>query len=302
MLQYKSQKDVEKSRTLRNEGGFSILQIVVTLAVASIVSTFAVLNIHNTRQTLRLQNSIRQLAGYLEKARLDAIRRHGDSNVTFTSNTTYAVTMDFEGSGSVSTRTIPFENGVEIFSTLPSINFNWRGRTASCTISFAASNPRGEQSWVEVSDAGDVTVDSSVVVLPTATYATMNNSSGVQSSTIVTGSRLHDNSLDCPEDSGQAGPPISGGGPGCIDTADPSWVSIRKNGGGSATITVTASNTGTIVVSGPINLNITPATQTVTAGSTANFTVTSINNTKGTFAVNFASPCTTLTVLVNVTN
>jgi hypothetical protein len=58
------------------------------------LSTFAVLNIHSTRASIRLQNSVRQLAGYLEKARLDAIRRtaiqrwfsqHHSYDITWTS-------------------------------------------------------------------------------------------------------------------------------------------------------------------------------------------------------------------------
>ena len=303
MISKRSRNNKPLLAALRDPKGFSILQVVITLAVVCIVSTFAVLNIHSTRATLRLQNSVRQLAGYLEKARLDAIRRHGNSTIVFSNTTSYDVTMDFEGSGTVSTRTFPFESGVSIVSTpLPSVNFNWRGRTSACTLTFAVQNSRGEQSWVDVSDAGDVTVDSNVDVLPTASYATVSSGSGVQSTTVVTGSGLHNNTLDCAGTSGGAGPPVSGGGPGCTDTANPSSVSIRKNGGGSATITVTATNTGTVSVSAPINLNVTPATQVITAGGTVSFVVTSVNSTRGTFAVNVGSPCTTLTVLVTVTN
>src|SRR5215470_3012595 len=124
----RSPKDLRSSGNARDQRGFSILQICITLAVVSIVSTFAVLNIHSTRASLRLQNSVRQLAGYLEKARLDAIRRHSNSTVVFTSTTSYDITMDFEGAGTVSTRSFPFESGVGIISTpLPSLTFNWRG-------------------------------------------------------------------------------------------------------------------------------------------------------------------------------
>ena len=93
------------------------------------------------------------------------------------------------------------------------------------------------------------------------------------------------------------------GRPGCSgDSANPSSISIKKNGGGTAQIGVTASNTGTVTVSAPINLQVTPANQTVAGGGTVNFSITSLNNARGTFAVNFNTPCTTLTVLVTVTN
>ena len=292
------------SNRSRNESGFTILQTAIALAIMGVICGFAILGLMNAKANLRLQNSVRQLSSYLEKARLDAIRRHASSNVTFTDTGTYVVTMDFDGSGTTSTRTIPFDQGVAIISTpLPSVNFNWRGRTQACTLTFAVQNSGGEQSWVDVSDAGDVTVNSNVDVMPSASYATVNAGSDVDSSAVVTGSAVHNNNVDCAAGgSGTAGPPISGSGIGCTDTANPSSISIRKNGGSSATITVSATNTGTVTVQGPINLHITPQSQTVTAGNSVSFSISSTNNTRGTFAVNFMSPCTTLTVLLTVTN
>jgi hypothetical protein len=295
--------DEEARSGMRNEGGSTLLQLIIVFAVIAVVSSFAILSINSTRASLRLQNSVRQLSGYLEKARLDAVRRHANSTVVFTSASTYDITMDFDGSGTLSTRTFPFENGVTIISTpLPSLTFNWRGRISACTLTFAVQNTRGDQSWVDVSDAGDVTVNSNVDVLPTATYATVNTNSSVDSTAVVPGSAVHNNTLDCTGTSGGAGPPISGSGPGCTDTANPSSISIRKSGGSTAQIAVTATNAGTITVSAPINLSVTPASQAVTGGSSANFSITSLNNTRGTFAVNFNTPCTTLTVLLTVTN
>ena len=288
---------------IRCARGFTLLQVIVTLAVVSIITTFALIGFSSTRASLRLQNSVRQLSGYLEKARLDALRRHGNSTVVFTSPSTYDVIMDFEGAGTVSTRTIPFENDVSIISTpLPSLTFNWRGRISACTLTFAVQNNRGEQSWIDVSDAGDVTINSNVDVLPNASYATVNTNSSVDSTAVVSGNAVHNNTVDCVgSGSGVAGPPISGG-PGCPDTATPSSISIKKSGGGTATITVTATNTGTVSVSAPINLKVTPASQAVSGGGSVTFSIVSLNNTRGTFAVNFNSPCTTLTVLVTVTN
>src|SRR6185503_4148472 len=84
---------------IRSASGLSLLQLIITMAVISIVSAFALISFRSTKASLRLQNSVRQLAGYLEKARLDALRRHANPNstVVFTSATTYDVTMDFDG-------------------------------------------------------------------------------------------------------------------------------------------------------------------------------------------------------------
>src|SRR6266850_1357962 len=208
-------------RANRDASGFTLIQLVIVFAIIAIVSSFALLGINSTRATLRLQNSVRQLGAYLEKARLDAIKRHDNSSVVFTSPSTYDVTMDFSGSGTVTTRSIPFDNGITVFSTpLPSVNFNWRGRISACTLTFAVRNIGGEQSNVDVSDAGDVTINSNVNVLPNASYATVDTNSGVDSTAVVSGSAVHNNTADCTNpDSPPPGPPISGGGPGCPDSA-----------------------------------------------------------------------------------
>src|SRR5512132_243315 len=87
------------------ERGASIAELVVVLAIVGIVSAFALFQVKSSRSSLRVQNSVRQLASYMEKARVDAVRRHGTSNVTFTNTKTYSVTMDFNNGGSPSTRT-----------------------------------------------------------------------------------------------------------------------------------------------------------------------------------------------------
>jgi Tfp pilus assembly protein FimT len=303
-MQFPLLRSTRSRNRIHDASGFTLVQITITVAIIAVVSAFAIIGLSSARASLRLQNSVRQLSAYMEKARLDAIRRHSTSSVVFTDVNTYVVTMDFDGSGTVSTRTLPFENDVSIISTpLPTVTFNWRGRTSACTLTFAVQNSGGEQSWVDVSDAGDVTVNSNVDVVPSADFATVSTSSDVATSSVVAGSGVHNNSVDCTGgDSGAAGPPISGSGVGCTDTANPSSISIKKSGGGTAQITVTATNTGTVTVLKPINLNVTPQIQTVSAGGSVSFSITSNNNTRGTFAVNFNSPCTTLTVLVTVTN
>ena len=299
-----------RSRTFE-QSGFSVIQLLLTVVLISIVSAFALLQVSSTRARLSLQNSVRQLATYIERARMDAIRRHATttdmlSSVVFASNNTYNVKMDFAGTGTPSTRTFTFDSsvpGISPGSPLPTVTFNWRGRISSCTITFAIFNRGGLQSWVDVSDAGDVTVDSNVDVLP-ATYVPVSTSSDISSTTVVSGSGVHDNSLDCVGGGvAVAGPPLTGTGPGgCTLSVNPSSTSIKKNGGTTATITVSTNIATTITVSAPINLQVSPTTAGISAGSSGTFSVSSLNNTRGTFAVNFTSTCTTDTVLVKVTN
>src|ERR1041385_5203158 len=101
----------------RRDRGVGMVELVIVLAIVAIVSTFALLQIRSSRSALRVQNSVRQLASYMEKARIDAVRRHGTSTVTFTNTRTYSGTMDFNNSGSPTTRTFTFQQGVQIASS-----------------------------------------------------------------------------------------------------------------------------------------------------------------------------------------
>ena len=290
---------------ISSQKGFTLLQLMITFAIVAIVSSSAVIGIRNSRANLALQNSVRLLASNMEKARIDAVKRHSSTSVTFTSDTSYTVNMDFGGSGEPYPRTFNLENGVRISSyELPSASFNWRGRTLACTLTFTLENQGGEQSWVSVSDAGDVTVNSDVDALPNANFTSVNSSSDISRTTVVSGSYVRSNAADCSEGPvAVPGPPITGTGPGgCSVVANPSTQSIRKNGGSTGSITVSTSTAATVSVTGPVNLTISPTTASLSAGGTQTFTVRSTNNTRSTFAVNFATPCTTVTSLVKVTN
>jgi type II secretory pathway pseudopilin PulG len=294
-----------KADDKKGQAGFSLLQLLMVLAIAGVVSVYAIIKIQSSREALALQNSVRQLAGHIEKARLDAVRRHSTTSVTFADTGSYDVFMDFDGTGNPYTRRYALLGSVVIPpGPLPSINFNWRGRTSACTNTFSFVSPGSLQSWVDVSDAGDVTINSDVDVLPEVSYATVSSTAGVASTAVVTGATAHDNSLDCDKTTmGAPGPPVTGDGSGgCKLTVNPSSLSIKKNGATTGTIVLTSNTSGTISTSAPINLRISPASQSITANSSVTFTVTSLNTTRGTYAVNFGTSCTTVTSLVKVTN
>jgi Tfp pilus assembly protein FimT len=299
------------------QDGFTIVQMIITVALIGILTAFAFIGVTRARTSMALQNSVRLLANNVEKARLDAVRRHSDpinspttaSKVWFTSNNTYSVTMDFAGTGTPTTRSFTFDQnvpGIPAGSPLPSVSFNWRGRTSSCTNTFAVFNANGEQSTVDVSDAGEVTIDSDVDVLPTVTYDPANPTVDVSSGTVVTGTGTHNNTVDCNGAAGGTGGTESGGGTGgCPSwTVTPTSLVIQKNGGSSGTIQLTIGGGGlnAVTASAPINLQVTPAATTVAGGSTATFSVTSLNKTRGTFAVTLTLPCSTPQVMVKVTN
>ena len=299
----------ETTRKLSRESGVGMTELVIVVAIIAVLSTIAIINFRTARASLRIQTSVRQLASYMEKARIDAVRRHDITSVKFTSPTSYTVNMDFNNTGVPFPRSFNFESGVQIANnaTLPEVKFNWRGRTinagSSCVTTFSVNNANGsgQPLNVDVSGSGDVTVENQQPVLPNVPYN--NNgilpSSSIRTSTVVGGTDTLDGT-PCLDVSGEG---VGGevGPPQCTIHVSSTSVSVKKNGGGTANVLVSMSVTTGVVVSKPSNLTITPTSQTVSTGS--NFAIKSNNTLRGPFIVTFAAQCgTTFPITVNVIN
>src|ERR1041385_2696903 len=287
------------------ERGAGIVELITVVAIVSIFSAFALFQVRSSRSALRVQNSVRQLASYMEKARIDAVRRHGTSTVTFTDTRTYSVTMDFNGGGTPSTRTFTFRDDVRLASSeLPNVTFNWRGRTltagSSCVTTFAVSDTMDHGLSVDVSGSGDVTVENQQPTLPNVTYNnTVNSSDSINTLQVVTGTSTTDNT-PCMDLSG-GGIGADSGPPNCTIHVNSSSIAVRKNGGGTASVLVSMSNPSLVVATFPSNLTVSPASQSVSSGQT--FSVVSKNTMRGPYNVTFTSQCgSSITVKVNVTN
>jgi Tfp pilus assembly protein FimT len=295
----------QKLKQLNRQRGVGIVELVIVLAIVGVVTAFAVIQIKYSRSALRVQNSVRQLASYMEKARIDAVRRHGTSSVVFSDTRTYSVTMDFRNNGSPITRTFTFQKDVNIASSdLPNVTFNWRGRTltagSSCVTTFAVSDKMNHGLSVDVSGSGDVTVENQQPALPNVTYNnTVSSSDSINTRDVVTGTSTTDNT-PCMDLSG-GGIGSDSGPPSCNIHVNSSSIAIRKNGGGTGSIVVSMNNPSLVVATFPSNLTVSPASQTVSSGQS--FSVVSKNTLRGPYNVTFTSQCgSSITVKVNVTN
>jgi Tfp pilus assembly protein FimT len=285
--------------------GIGMVELIIVVAIVGIVSAVAMLQIRSSRSALRVQNSVRELASYMEKARIDAVRRHGISTVSFTDTKTYLVTMDFNSNGSTSTRTFSFQDDVRLASAeLPNVTFNWRGRTltagSSCVTTFAVSDNMNHGLSVDVSGSGDVTVENQQPTLPNVSYSTtVTSSDNIDSRLVVAGTSTLENT-PCMDLSG-GGVGVESGPPSCTIHASSSSVAIRKNGGSTGSVLVTMSNSSLVVATFPSNLTVSPASQTVFNGQS--FSILSKNTLRGPYNVTFTSQCgSSITVKVNVTN
>jgi type II secretory pathway pseudopilin PulG len=132
----------------RGERGVSVLEVLILLTMIGLISGYALTRISGAQQYMRMENASREFMSYVDKARIDSVRRHAGppgllpqppmSFVTITGPRTYSVVMDFDGDGNIDPArniTIAPDQGV-VFNTgttpLPiTIAFNWRGRTVN---------------------------------------------------------------------------------------------------------------------------------------------------------------------------
>ncbi|MGI8836278.1 MAG: GspH/FimT family pseudopilin [Pyrinomonadaceae bacterium] len=294
-------------RKRSGERGFGLPELLIAFAIIAAISVVALVNLKSARASLRVQSSVRQLASYMEKARIDAVRRHSTSEVFFTSPTRYTVRMDFNNTGTTSDRSFTFESGVQVANNteLPTVMFNWRGRTitpgTNCVTTFSVKNDTNTDGLnVDVSGSGDVTVENQQPTLPNVPYNnTIPASSSVRTTTVVSGTETVD-STPCLDISGE-GVGGAAGSAGCEIQVSATSVSVKKNGGTSKSVVVSLSVSSGVVASYPSNLTVTPASQTVSTGSS--FLIMSNNNLRGPFNVTFSAQCgSTISVKVNVTN
>ena len=149
---------LESSDRFKSERGFTIVQSLITVALVALISAFAVMAVGSARASMRLTGSVREFAGYLEKARSNAIRRNGEAVVTILDPTSYSVTMDFDADGTVETRTIRLQEGVTFDGAVGvTARFDWRGRLSG-PIRFVLKNDRGLPADLQLSGSGDVTI------------------------------------------------------------------------------------------------------------------------------------------------
>ncbi|HEX8847391.1 MAG TPA: type II secretion system protein [Pyrinomonadaceae bacterium] len=182
------------------ERGASVLEIIIVLAMVSIVATFAIVQIAAAQRSMRLTSAAREMMGWLEKARLDSLRRHPMSGsemarVTITSANTYTVTIDKDGDGALDqplTITIPGTNGAAFYGiTLPTvIRFNWRGRPVDATgnpinLSFSLRDSGGNINPINVASTGDTSLDSNLSASPVSVSSGVNGTSNIRGNTRV---------------------------------------------------------------------------------------------------------------------
>ena len=168
-------------KKLSDAAGVSVLELLIVLTMLAVVTGFALMRIVRARQVMIRANAAQELMGYLEKARLDSVRRHPNTTaemaqVSIVNATFYSVTIDSDGNGTLDAPKVinlPVNSGLQFNGTFPrTIYFNWRGRTVDSTNTIAApatisiSSSTYGSTLLNVSDTGQPTIGTATTSNP----------------------------------------------------------------------------------------------------------------------------------------
>jgi type II secretory pathway pseudopilin PulG len=163
----------QKAAGRSGERGISIVEILIVVAMVGVVSAFAVMQIAGAQRAMRLSNSAREFTSWLDKTRLDSVRRHAMStsemaSVTISSANTYSITIDQNGDGTLDPPRIisfPGTHGAAFAGiTVPTtIYYNWRGRAVNASgnavnLSFRLQDSAGNTNPITLTTEGDTTL------------------------------------------------------------------------------------------------------------------------------------------------
>jgi len=189
-------KLLKKKSRLNCDAGFGTTELLVVVVIIGIVGSFALVGFVNANKGLKLAGATRTLSTYLEKARVDSVRRHGGASINLNSATSYTVNVDFGGTGVATARTITLPPGTSLRYTLPpattiinpsttpiTITYDWRGKTGTTVLLTLTDSTAGvRSSTVSVGPVGDVSTDSTVtgpVATPTP-RTTVSTTAGIK--------------------------------------------------------------------------------------------------------------------------
>lgn len=181
------------------ERGISIVELLIVVMMVSIVVAFAVMRIGAAQRAMRLTNSSREFTAWLDKARLDSLRRHPMStgemaSVTITSTTSYSIIIDQNGDGTLDparTVSIPGTHGATFAGiTIPTtIRYNWRGRPVDASgnllsLSFSLQDAGGNVNPINLTNTGDATLGPNVNAASVSVNSGISSTSNINSKAI----------------------------------------------------------------------------------------------------------------------
>jgi type II secretory pathway pseudopilin PulG len=153
-----------------------MLELIVVLAMVSAVAGFLIVSLVRRNGASDRTATAVEIAGYLQKARSDSIRRNAKefnqmAQVKIFNRRFYSIAIDGDGDGNVDiplVKTLPEQIGVEINGPFPKTYvFNWQGQTVDAQNNTVVPPPltvanSSGASAIQFSDDGKIVVAAAV--------------------------------------------------------------------------------------------------------------------------------------------
>jgi prepilin-type N-terminal cleavage/methylation domain-containing protein len=142
--------------------GFTVIEIILVLAVATIMLAIAIPNLFAVLPGFRLSDAARQVAKDLQVARMKAIAQNRKFRLNFVSSTSYTVQSDQNGDGTIGStedESGPFSlpQGITASPLGATSEFQPRG-TASAAGTITLQNSNSQTKSVQISVVGRVSI------------------------------------------------------------------------------------------------------------------------------------------------
>jgi Tfp pilus assembly protein FimT len=161
----------------------SVLELLIVMAMIAVISGFAFMQIVRARRLMIRANAAQQLAGYLEKARVDSVRRRPKdttemAQVSIVNANFYSVTIDSDGNGTLNAPLVirlPSNTDLQFNGSFPrTIYYNWRGRTVDSgnnivtptSITIFSASSAADSTTINISDAGQPSIGTAITSSP----------------------------------------------------------------------------------------------------------------------------------------
>ena len=153
-----------------NEKGFTVTELLVTVAVLGIMSSISIPFFSTWLPNYRLSSSVRQIYDHMGAAKLNAVKTKTVAVIEFSiTNDTYTVFLDTSGNWALdSSESVlsqgTLEDGIDIYnSTFPSHTYGFSSRGMSQTpltgpYEVYLKNSKGRYLGVRVNTSGNLTI------------------------------------------------------------------------------------------------------------------------------------------------
>jgi prepilin-type N-terminal cleavage/methylation domain-containing protein len=153
---------------MRNESGFSLVELMVVIAIIATLSIVGVAGWFGFMPSYRLRTAVDDLQATMQMARLRAIKENAVTSVRFTGTNTYRAFIDADEDGTLDggeevflTRTLPAGISLHAATDAGYAQYNSRGFPEAGAMSFRLRNGRGQFLGIRMEISGAFSVQNS---------------------------------------------------------------------------------------------------------------------------------------------